>query len=80
MDHRRAYGPLARAFITERIVKAALAKGITLRWQPDDPDYRSLPESLKKRMEGYGDTKKSFLEDYHSFNAYRSHYFESKRV
>lgn len=70
MDHRKAYGPPARKFITERIIRAALAKGIKVSWQSDDPDYRNLPEPLKKRMEGYGDTKKSFLEDPERFRAY----------
>jgi hypothetical protein len=69
MDHRKAYGPGARAFITERIMRAALRKGITVRYQPDDHDYWKVPESLKKRMEGYG--QKSMLEDWQSFRAYQ---------
>ena len=79
IGHRRAYGPTARAFITERIIKAALAKGVTVRWQPDDPDYRGLPEPLKKRLEGYGDSKKSFLEDPDRFKAY-CHELTRKRM
>jgi hypothetical protein len=54
MENRKAYSdPKARAFITERIVRAALANGIEVSWQADDPDYRKLPESLKRRMAGY---------------------------
>lgn len=79
MDHRKDYGPAARAFITERIIKAALAKGITVRWKPDDPDYRGLPESLKKRLEGYANGKKSFLEDNERFKAY-CHELTRKRM
>jgi len=76
MDHRKAYGPAARAFITQRIIKSALAKSITIRWQPDDPDYRNLPESLKKRMEGYG--QKSMLEDWQSFRAWQEALFKTR--
>jgi len=54
IDHRGAYSdPKARAYITEKIVKTALAKGIQVAWQANDPDYKKLPESLKRRMGGY---------------------------
>lgn len=71
MEHRKAYGPGARSFITERIIRAALAAGITVSYQADDPDYRKLPKVLKKRMQGYG-AKKSMLEDYQAFSALQS--------
>ena len=70
MEHRKAYEPDARSFITERIIRAALAEGITVSYQADDPDYRKLPEPLKKRMQGYGESQqKSMLEDYQAFGA-----------
>ena len=78
IEHRKAYGPDARTFITERIIRAALAVGITISYQADDPDYRKLPESLKKRMQGYGEGKKSFLEDRAAWAALNENYARSR--
>ena len=69
MEHRKQYSdPKARAFITERIVKGALAQGIAVSWDSKDPDYQKLPDALKKKMEGY-ESKCSFLEDQEGFSA-----------
>jgi hypothetical protein len=81
MDHRKAYSDSkARAFITERIVRAALKFGIELTYDPKDPDYRNLPENLKKQMKGYG--QKSMLEDWQSFRGWQEALYNtrSKRV
>lgn len=76
MKNRKAYSdPKARAYITEKIVKSALSKGIAVQWQSDDLDYQKLPESVKKRMEGYA-PKKSMLEDYQSFRAYQEEFYQ----
>jgi hypothetical protein len=70
MDHRKAYSdPKARAFITERIVRAALKFGVEITYDPKDPDYAKLPESLKKQMKGYG--QKSMLGDMEGFRGYK---------
>jgi hypothetical protein len=70
MDHRKAYSdPKARVFITERIVRAALKFGIEITYDPKDPDYAKLPESLKKQMKGYG--QKSILGDVDGFRGYQ---------
>jgi hypothetical protein len=62
MEHRGKYkDPKARAFITERIVKAALKFGVAISWDPKDPDYQNLPLELKKQMEGYSGSEKSAL-------------------
>jgi hypothetical protein len=72
LDHRKAYNdPKAREFITERIVRAALKFGMAISYDPKDAEYVKLPESLKKQMKGYGNSKKSMLEDYQAFNALR---------
>jgi hypothetical protein len=73
MDHRKAYSdPKARAFITERIVRAALKFGVGITYDPKDPDYAKLPESLKQRMKGYSEGQKSMLGDIDAFRAYRN--------
>jgi hypothetical protein len=78
MDHRKAYAdPKARAFITERIVRAALKFGIEITYDSKDPDYQKLPESLKKQMKGYGE-KKSMLEDWQSFRAWQEALFKAR--
>jgi hypothetical protein len=70
MDHRKAYSDSkARAFITERILRAALKFGIEITYDPKDPDYAKLPESLKKQMKGYG--QKSMLGDLEGFRGYQ---------
>jgi hypothetical protein len=77
MDNRKAYGPDGRAFITERIVRAALKKGVRVSYYPKDPDYRKLPENLKKQIGGYdSDSKKSML-DTECFRAYQEAYFRA---
>jgi len=77
MDHRKAYSdPKARAFITERIVRAALKFGIEITYDPKDPDYQKLPESLKKQMKGY--SQKSMLEDWQSFRAWQEALFKAR--
>jgi hypothetical protein len=77
MDHRKAYSdPKARAFITERIVRAALKFGIEITYDPKDPDYAKLPESLKKQMKGYG--QKSMLGDWESFRAWQEALFKTR--
>ena len=81
MDHRKAYSdPKARSFITERIVRAALKYGIEVTYDPKDPDYKNLPETLKKQMKGYG--QKSMLEDYETFRAWQEAFFKThgKRI
>jgi len=81
MDHRKAYSdPKARSFITERIVRAALKYGIEVTYDPKDPDYKNLPETLKKQMKGYG--QKSMLEDYEAFRAWQEAFFKThgKRI
>ena len=77
MDHRKAYSDSkARAFITERIVRAAIKFGIRITYDPKDPDYQKLPENLKKQMEGFN--KKSMLEDVEGFRAYQEAWFKSQ--
>jgi hypothetical protein len=77
MDHRKAYSdPKARAFITERIVRAALKFRIEITYDPKDPDYQKLPESLKKQMKGY--SQKSMLEDWQSFRAWQEALFKAR--
>ena len=52
--NRKAYrDPKARAFITQRIIKAALKFGITVTYDPKDPEYVKLPDSLKKQLKNY---------------------------
>jgi hypothetical protein len=78
MNHRKAYSdPKARAFITERIVKAAVKFGIEITYDPRDPDYQKLPESLKKQMKGYGE-KKSMLEDWQSFRGWQEALYNAR--
>jgi hypothetical protein len=78
MDHRKAYSdPKARAFITERIVRAALKFGVEISYDPKDPDYAKLPESLKKQMKGYG--QKSMLEDWQQFRAWQEALYKTRK-
>lgn len=77
MDHRKAYSdPKARAFITERIVRAAIKFGVGITYDPRDPDYAKLPESLKKQMKGYG--QKSMLEDWQGFRGWQEALYNSR--
>jgi len=39
--------------IYERIVKRALKYGITIRYNPELPEAKALPENIKKQLEGY---------------------------
>lgn len=68
--------PKALAFITERIIRAALKFGKKVTYQPNDAQYRNLPESLKKQLQGYG--TKSFLEDSAGFAALQAKAFSQK--
>jgi hypothetical protein len=52
-SNRAFYNPKERRIIIERIVRAALKHGIKLRYDPKDALHRSLPESLRKRMESW---------------------------
>ena len=52
--NRKAYkDPKARAFITQRIIKAALKFGITVTYDPRDPEYVKLPDTLKKQLKNH---------------------------
>jgi hypothetical protein len=42
-----------RNVIYERIVKGSLRYGITVRYNPELPEAKALPESVKKQLEGY---------------------------
>jgi hypothetical protein len=78
LGNRKAYGDSkARAFITERIVRAALKFGIGITYDPKDPDYQNLPESLKKQMKGYSGNK-SMLEDWQSFRAWQEALYSAR--
>jgi len=79
--NRRFYDdPKARLFITERIVRACLKFGIEVTWDPTDPEYQKLPEELKKKMKGYGESKKSMLEDWQSFRSWQEAYFRAHGI
>jgi hypothetical protein len=79
MEHRKAYSdPKARAFITERIVRAAVKFSVDITYDPKDPDYAKLPESLKKQMQGYSDGQKSMLEDWQSFRAWQEALYNAR--
>jgi len=43
----------SRNVIYERIVRACLKYGIEVRWNPDLPEARALPENLKSQLRGY---------------------------
>jgi len=43
--------------IMAKIIQSALANGIEVSWQPEDPVYRDLPEELKAKMKGYTQTQ-----------------------
>jgi hypothetical protein len=78
LDHRKAYGdPKARMFITEKIVRAALKFGVEITYDPKDPEYRTLPEDLKRRMKGYSE-KKSMLEDWQTFRAWQETLYKAQ--
>jgi len=42
-----------RDIIYERIVKRALRYGITVRYNPELPEAKALPENVKNQLEGY---------------------------
>jgi hypothetical protein len=50
---RDEYTQPERSIIYERIVKRALKYGITVRYNPELPEAKALPESVKKQLEGY---------------------------
>jgi hypothetical protein len=50
---REEYPQPERNVIYERIVRRALKYGISVRYDPELPEARALPESVKKQLEGY---------------------------
>jgi hypothetical protein len=50
---REEYEQSERNIIYERIVKRALKYGITVRYNQELPEAKTLPENIKKQMEGY---------------------------
>ena len=50
---REEYTQPERNVIYERIVKRALKYGITVRYNPELPEAKALPENIKKQLEGY---------------------------
>jgi len=50
---RQEYEQSERNIIYERIVKRALKYGITVRYNPELPEAKALPENIKKQLEGY---------------------------
>jgi len=50
---RQEYEQSERNVIYERIVRRALKYGITVRYNPELPEAKALPESVKKQLEGY---------------------------
>jgi hypothetical protein len=52
-SNRKFYTPKERKIIIERIARAALKHGIKLRYDPQDPLHRTLPESIRKQMESW---------------------------
>jgi len=52
-DNRRDYSHEEAVKIMTKIVQSALAKGIEVSYQSEDPVYRDLPEDLKTKMKGY---------------------------
>ncbi len=52
-DNRADYSAEERAKITAKIVGAALAAGIEVTYQAQDPAYEALPEELKAKCKGY---------------------------
>ena len=50
---REEYEQSERNIIYERIVRRALKYGITVRYNPELPEAKALPESVKKQLEGY---------------------------
>jgi hypothetical protein len=50
---RQEYEQSERNIIYERIVKRALQYDITVQYNPELPEAKTLPENIKKQMEGY---------------------------
>ncbi|MEM3642130.1 MAG: DUF2213 domain-containing protein, partial [Candidatus Bathyarchaeia archaeon] len=50
---REEYEQSERNIIYERIVKRALNYGMTVRYNPELPEAKALPENIKKQLEGY---------------------------
>ena len=50
---REEYTQPERNIIYERIVKKALKYGISVKYNPELPEAKALPESVKKQLEGY---------------------------
>jgi hypothetical protein len=50
---REEYTQPERNVIYERTVKRALKYGITVRYNPELPEAKALPENIKKQLEGY---------------------------
>ena len=53
---RQEYTQPERNIIYERIVKAALNYGITVKYNSELPEARALPQNVKKQLEGYEST------------------------
>jgi len=60
-DNRSDYSAEEQAKIMAKIVSAALAAGIEVTYQPNDPAYKALPEELKAKCKGY--TKEQSTEE-----------------
>jgi hypothetical protein len=50
---RQEYEQSERNIIYERIVKHALQYGISVQYNPELPEAKTLPENIKKQLEGY---------------------------
>ncbi len=52
-DNRSDYSAEEQAKVMAKIVQGALAAGIVVDYQPNDPVYKALPEELKAKTQGY---------------------------
>ena len=52
-DNRGDYSNEEQVKIMTKIIQAAIAKGIEVTYQPEDPVYKALPEELKAKLKGY---------------------------
>jgi hypothetical protein len=53
IQFRQEYTQPERNIIYERVVRRALQYGITVRYNPELPETKTLPENIKKQLEGY---------------------------
>jgi hypothetical protein len=58
---RDTYEQKERNIIYERIVRRALDYGIEVKYNPDLPECKNLPENIKKKMKGYESEKKEAM-------------------